>query len=149
MLEDEWHIVEPSEGTVELVEAINLLLPQLSQRAPLLTLERLAEFLAAPSTHLFVAANRQGKIGGMLTLVVFPILTGRRAWVEDVVVDVSSRGEGLGRLLTEGALRVAQELGVATVDLTSRPSRVAAHRLYESAGFGVRDTSVYRFVVEA
>ncbi|MGC9154245.1 MAG: GNAT family N-acetyltransferase [Ferrimicrobium sp.] len=149
MAVDEWQVIQPKEGNFELLQAINLLLPQLSQRAGSLTLERLDEVLAAPSSHLFVAVNRQGQIGAMLTLVVFPILTGQRAWVEDVVVDTSLRGKGLGRLLTQRALRAAEELGVATVDLTSRASRVAAHGLYESVGFVVRDTSVYRFVVEA
>lgn len=145
----EWRIEQPSEGTPELVEAINRLLPQLSERAAPITATGLNEMINAPSSHLLVARRDDGWVAGMLTLVVFPILTGQRAWIEDVVVDGTLRGAGLGRMLTERAIVLARELGVATVDLTSRSSRVAAHRLYESVGFVVRDTSVYRFVVEA
>ncbi len=145
----EWRIEQPVRSTPELVLAINQLLPQLSQRASPITLESLDEMITAPSSHLFVAQDSDGRVGGMLTLVVFPILTGQRAWIEDVVVDTAVRGAGLGRLLTQKAIMLASELGVTTVDLTSRSGRVAAHRLYESVGFVVRDTSVYRFVVEA
>jgi len=145
----DWHVEQPTQATQELVVAINRLLPQLSSRASFVTSEGLQEVLSAPSSHLYIARHSSGVIGGMLTLVVFPILTGWRAWVEDVVVDSELRGEGVGRLLTEHAIAQARNLGVATVDLTSRSTRVAAHGLYESVGFVVRDTSVYRFVVEA
>ncbi len=144
-----WRVERATEVTDDLAQAINRLLPQLSTRAPLVTSERLREVLEAPSSHLYLAISDTGLVGGMLTLVVFPILTGWRAWVEDVVVDREFRGEGVGRLLTEHAIEKARQLGVATVDLTSRSTRVAAHGLYESVGFVVRDTSVYRFVVEA
>jgi ribosomal protein S18 acetylase RimI-like enzyme len=82
---------------------------------------------------------------GMLTLVMFPIPTGLRAWIEDVVVDESARGQGVGAALTREAIRLAQAKGVRTVDLTSRPSREAANRLYERLGFELRDTKAYRY----
>ena len=86
-----------------------------------------------------------GRIVGTLTLVIFRIPTATRAWIEDVVVDGAARGRGVGEALTLAAVKLAKERGAKTVDLTSRRSRQAAHRLYEKAGFHVRDTSVYRF----
>ena len=84
-------------------------------------------------------------IAGLLTLVVFPIPTGLRAWIEDVVVDESARGQGVGAALTNEAIRIAGEQGARTVDLTSRPSRAAANRLYERLGFTVRESKVFRW----
>ena len=85
---------------------------------------------------------------GSLTLVVFPIPTGIRAWIEDVVVDDAARGRGVGEELNRFALDLAGRLGARTVDLTSRPSREAANRLYQRIGFEARDTNVYRFSLE-
>jgi ribosomal protein S18 acetylase RimI-like enzyme len=79
---------------------------------------------------------------------MFPIPTAFRAWIEDVIVDDSARGRGVGMLLTEEALERARQAGARTVDLTTRPSRVAAGRLYERAGFTQRDTRVYRYTFE-
>jgi ribosomal protein S18 acetylase RimI-like enzyme len=85
---------------------------------------------------------------GTLTLVMFPIPTGLRAWIEDVVVDEKARRHGTGQVLSETAVRLAREAGARTVDLTSRPSRQAAGRLYERIGFVQRDSRVYRYAVE-
>jgi len=78
-------------------------------------------------------------------LVTFLIPTGRRALIEDVVVDESVRGLGIGVALTTAALDHARSVGVTTVDLTSRPARVAANALYKKVGFTQRETNVYRF----
>jgi ribosomal protein S18 acetylase RimI-like enzyme len=85
---------------------------------------------------------------GSLTLAMFRIPTGVRAWIEDVVVDESARGRGVGEALTQEALGRARAAGARTVELTSRPSREAANRLYLRLGFEVRDTNVYRFSLE-
>ena len=82
---------------------------------------------------------------GSLTLVTFRIPTGMRAWIEDVVVDESARGAGVGEALNVAALEVARQRGCKTVDLTSRPSREAANRLYQRLGFKPRDTNIYRY----
>jgi ribosomal protein S18 acetylase RimI-like enzyme len=86
-----------------------------------------------------------GRIVGMLTLIVFRIPTGVRAWIEDVVVDETVRGRGVGEGLSQEAVRRAVELGARTVELTSRPSREAANRLYQRLGFALRDSNVYRY----
>ena len=81
----------------------------------------------------------------MLTLVVFRIPTGVRAWIEDVVVDETMRGRGVGEALSQEAVRRAIGAGARTIDLTSRPSREAANRLYQRLGFTLRDSNVYRY----
>jgi ribosomal protein S18 acetylase RimI-like enzyme len=129
--------------TDEDVAAVNRLLPQLSRSAPPLdaaTLER----IATRDGNTLLAARSAGKILGVLTLVTFPIPTGTRAWIEDVVVDEAARGQGAGEALTREAIRLAKAAGARTIDLSSRPSREAAHRLYLRLGFEVRDTSMYR-----
>jgi ribosomal protein S18 acetylase RimI-like enzyme len=134
-------------STSELVEAFARLLPQLSTSAPPPTQESLATIIAAPSNTVLIARDSTagGRIVGTLTLVIFPIPTALRAWIEDVVVDREARGRGVGEALTTLAVNIAKQRGAKTVDLTSGQSRQAGHRLYEKAGFHVRDTSVYRY----
>ena len=133
-----------SEVTDEVVEAFGRLLPQLSRSAPPLDAAALTKIASAPAITLLVART-DGVITGTLTLAMFPIPTGIRAWIEDVVVDDAARGQGAGAALTNEALRVARAAGARTVDLTSRPSRAAAGRLYERLGFEIRDTRTYRY----
>jgi len=134
-------------ATAEVIEAFARLLPQLSSSATTLGSESLSEIIAAPHNTVLLARDPSagGRIVGTLTLVIFRIPTAIRAWIEDVVVDDVARGRGVGEALTLAAVKLAKERGAKTVDLTSRRSRQAAHRLYEKAGFHVRDTSVYRF----
>lgn len=152
-----------------LFKAVQRLLPQLSSSAGPAEREHVAEIVASPATVLLVARagpegtgegdGPEGKsegggpqatsdgddIVGMLTLVVFRIPTGVRAWVEDVVVDRACRGQGIGEALLRKAVEVASAHGARTVDLTSRPARESANRLYQRAGFEQRDTNVYRY----
>ncbi len=127
----------------ELAEAVGRLFPQLSSSSPP-ELSELVEIVSSPTTALLVARD-DGVVVGMLTLVVFRIPSGLRAWIEDVVTDVSARGKGVGLALVQRALGIAWERGCVSVDLTSRPSREAANRLYRRAGFVQRETNVYRF----
>jgi ribosomal protein S18 acetylase RimI-like enzyme len=134
-----------SEVTPELVAAFNCLLPELSSSASLLTAKELMEIVTSPCATLFVAIDQSGNIFGFLTLVVFRIPTGLRAWVEDVVVSSKARGQGIGAALCKHALEHAKLSGAVSVDLTSRPSREAANLLYQKLGFTRRETNVYRF----
>ncbi|MDO4887433.1 MAG: GNAT family N-acetyltransferase [Actinomycetaceae bacterium] len=140
-----------SQASPELVEAINALIPQLSTSTPALSASEVEQLLNQPSTYLFVFRSEQGDdagaILGMLTLATFRIPTGVRAWIEDVVVDGKARGQGAGQKLVEAAVDHARSIGAKTVDLTSRPSREAANRLYQRAGFQARQTNVYRYSV--
>lgn len=133
--------------TDELVAAMRALIPQLSSSSPPPDRQRLAEIVGSPACHLLLASDSERVLGSM-TLVVFPIPTGVRAWIEDVVVDSRARGRGVGEALNRRAIEIATERGARTVDLTSRPSREAANRLYKRLGFVERDTNVYRLVPE-
>lgn len=129
--------------TDEDVHAINQLLTQLSKTAPPLDAAALQQIATWNGNSLLVA-RAAGEIVGMLTLVMFPIPTGLRVRIEDVVVDDSARGQGVGAALSREAIRLAKAAGARTIDLTSRPSRESANRLYERLGFRLRDTRVYR-----
>jgi len=131
------------EVTDEDVKAINHLLPQLSKSAAPLDAGAVQRMATWDGSSLLVA-RAAGEIIGMLTLVSFPIPTGLRAWIEDVVVDEAARGRGVGAALTHEAVRLARAAGARTIDLTSRPSRESANRLYERLGFELRDSRVYR-----
>ncbi len=137
-------IYEAVECDGEIVAAVQGLVPQLSTSAVVPSLEQVAELCSAEATVLLLA-RLDGAIVGMLVLVLFRLPTGMRAWIEDVVVDGSVRGEGVGEALTREALERAVAAGAVTVDLTSRPSRAAAVRLYERMGFERRQTGVYRW----
>jgi ribosomal protein S18 acetylase RimI-like enzyme len=136
-----------TEVTTELTAALVTLIPQLSSSADPVTEDVLRRVLADPAITMFVA-HHEGIIVGSLTLAVFTIPTGSRAWIEDVVVDESARGLGAGEALTLAALDAAKAKGATSVDLTSRPSREAANRLYLRMGFVARETNVYRFSLE-
>jgi ribosomal protein S18 acetylase RimI-like enzyme len=133
--------------TDEVVEAFARLVPQLSKTSVPPDRAALDRIVSSPAVTLLVART-DGKISGTLTLVMFPIPTGMRAWIEDVVVDEAAGRKGIGTELSREALRIAQQAGARTVDLTSRPSRVAAGRLYERIGFQPRETRVYRYLVQ-
>ncbi|HEX3254755.1 MAG TPA: GNAT family N-acetyltransferase [Gaiellaceae bacterium] len=139
------HVTQATRVSDELVEAFARLVPQLSSSASPPTREQLDAMISSPATTLLLARDDQDRIIGSLTLAMFRAPTGVRAWIEDVVVEAEARGQGIGEALVAEAVRVASEAGARTVDLTSRPSRDAANRLYEKAGFEMRDTNVYRF----
>ena len=136
-----------TEVTDEVVEAFGRLLPQLSSSAKPLDAAAIAALASSPEVTVLLARS-DGRIAGTLSLVIFRIPTGLRAWIEDVVVDEAASRQGIGTMLTREAIRLAREAGVRTVDLSTRPSRVAAGRLYEREGFKQRDTRMYRYAIE-
>jgi ribosomal protein S18 acetylase RimI-like enzyme len=137
-------VEEVNEVTDELVDAVRRLLPQLSGSAPPLGPGDLTRILGHQAITLLVP-RIDGTIAGMLTLVTFPLATGLRARIEDVVVDEAARGQGVGTALTMAAVAIGQRQGAQSIDLTSRASRVAANRLYQGLGFERRDSNVYRY----
>lgn len=138
-------VEEVTAATPDVVAALAALVPELSGSAPPLTAEAVAGIVDSPATVLLIARDGPGgAILGSLTLVVFSAPTGPRAWIEDVVVAPGTRGRGIGAGLVLDALDRAKATGCRTVDLTSRPSRQAANRLYVRLGFERRETNVYR-----
>ncbi|HYK68480.1 MAG TPA: GNAT family N-acetyltransferase [Streptosporangiaceae bacterium] len=140
-------IEELTDVTDEVVEAFSRLLPQLSTSAKPLDAAAIRTVVSSPSVTVLLARD-EGKIIGSLSLVVFRIPTAVRAWVEDVVVDQAAGRKGTGTALVQEAVERAKAAGARTVDLTTRPARVAAGNLYEKVGFQQRDTRVYRYSFE-
>lgn len=140
-------VFEITQVTDEIVEAFQRLIPQLSSSNPPPTRAELEEIVASPASVLLGVRDpeRDNILVGSLTLALFRVPTGVRAWIEDVVVDGGSRGKGIGEALTRAAIERARQEGAVTVDLTSRPSREAANRLYVRVGFVVRHTNIYRY----
>lgn len=122
-------------------EQIAALVAQLTSKE--IDAARFDEVAQSTESQLF-AARRNGRIVGVLVLALYPTLTGRKAWIEDVVVDSAERGAGIGRALVERAIEEASARGASSVDLTSNPSREAAHRLYLACGFEKRATTPFR-----
>ncbi|MFI6857406.1 GNAT family N-acetyltransferase [Streptomyces sp. NPDC050416] len=133
-------IRDPSE---ELLDAFGRLLPQLSTTARPLDRAAVDRMVRCDAVTVLVA-RAGGVIVGTLTLALLPLPSGLRGRVEDVVVDDAARGQGVAGLLIEEAVRIAREAGARTVDLTSRPDRAAANRLYERLGFRARESTVHR-----
>jgi ribosomal protein S18 acetylase RimI-like enzyme len=142
-------ITEVVTVTPQIVAAFERLIPQLSSSNPPPTAAELEALVASEASTLLVAVDDDGTVLGSLTLAMFRIPTGLRAWIEDVVVDDAARGRGVGEALNRAALDRAREAGAATVDLTSRPTREAANRLYRRLGFEARETNVYRYRLES
>jgi ribosomal protein S18 acetylase RimI-like enzyme len=138
-------IDEATEVSEELVAAIGALVGQLSRSASPPSALEVEEIVRSPACRLLLARSEADAIVGTLTLVLFRIPTGVRARIEDVVVDTAARGQGVGEELSKAAIHLAEQAGARTVDLTSRPSREAANRLYRRLGFVERESTVYRF----
>lgn len=130
--------------TEEMVAAFERLIPQLSSSSPPPGRQALAAIVADPNSALFLA-RIDGRVIGSLTLALYRIPTGLKAWIEDVVVEESARGRGVGAALSQAAVEEARRRGAKNVSLSSRPSREAANRLYQRLGFRPRDTNVYRY----
>lgn len=135
------------EASDEVVAAMARLLPQLSSSAGSIKREALTRVVMCRTNHVLVARDAN-VIVGTLTLTLVPLITGMRARIEDVVVDEAARGRGVGASLTEEAIRIARDAGARTINLTSRPERAAANRLYERLGFQQRESQVYRLTLE-
>ncbi len=132
----------------ELIAAFERPSPQLLSANPPPAASVLEAIVGSESSTLLVARDGDDNIVGSMTLAMFRIPTGLRAWIEDVVVDNEARGMGVGKRINERALEIAREAGATTVDLTSRPTREAANRLYQRMGFVARETNVYRYTFD-
>lgn len=132
-----------------LVEAFSRLIPQLSSSSPPPTAAELLSIIDNPNSVLFIAEldgdDDARSVVGSLTLAFYRIPTGLKAWIEDVVVDESARGLGVGEALNVAAIDESRQRGAKNVSLTSRSSRGAANRLYQRLGFEPYETNLYRF----
>ena len=120
------------------------LLPQLAPGSAPPDKDRFKKILSSASTHLFVGEDDK-RIVGIMIVVTYNLLSGSKVWIEDVVVDESQRGKGYGKSLMLFAIDFARSTGAESIDLTSRPSRTDANKLYLKLGFEIRQTNVYRY----
>ena len=140
-------IYEATQLTDNIVNAFNELLPQLNPNIKLPDRTTLEEIIGSADTKIFIASEEEKegeKIVGALTLVFQNTPSGSKAWIEDVVVSKESRGKGIGKLLMNHAIDYAEKIGTPHIDLTSRPDRIQANKLYQKLGFEKRETNVYR-----
>lgn len=140
---NEPRFIEIEDLKPDYLEAINRLIAQLSTSSHTFTEAELNSLIASPQSHLY-ALEYDEKIIGMVTLCIYQCPTGRKAWIEDVVVDQNHRGKGYGKLMVRKAMEECQNRGNVTLMLTSRPSRIVANQLYQSLGFAKRETNVYK-----
>lgn len=140
---NEPRFIEIEDLKPDYLEAINRLIAQLSTSSHTFTEAELNSLIASPQSHLY-ALEYDEKIIGMVTLCIYQCPTGRKAWIEDVVVDQNHRGKGYGKLMVRKAMEECQNRGNVTLMLTSRPSRIVANQLYQSLGFEKRETNFYK-----
>lgn len=138
-------IYEATEPSDLLAEAFARLLPQLSERMTAPDREAVARIVASPATRQLVAAAEDGRIVGLLSVALYDVPSGRKAWIEDVVVDGAARGCGAGDALVRAAVEHAARIGAGKVMLTSNPAREAARALYRKVGFEEVETTVFAF----
>lgn len=130
-----------------LYSSVLRLLPQLDPGLQPPSVEFFQNLLKSECIDFFIAESDEGVIAGILTLARYPNITGIKFWIEDVVVDNSFRGKGIGEMLTMAALDHARSVGAKEVKLTSRPSRIAANKLYRKLGFVQYETNVYKYII--
>ena len=137
-------VEQVKEVNKEIVQAIQYLIPQLTQFSPIPDEEALLKMVHSQTTSLWLARNEGGEIIAMLSLAIYRTTTGIHAWIEDVVVDQKARRQGVAGQLTQAALEFAQHNGAKAVSLTSRPEREAANQLYQKLGFELVRTNLFR-----
>ena len=141
---EEFTIIVPTTFDEQHYQGVVCLLAQLTTRCITLTPEMYHTLVEAPSSDLCLLVDNQAQVVGMLTLNTCMSPTGKRGWIEDVVVDEAYRGKALGRKLVDYAIGLARERGIQVLMLTSKPKRVAANALYRSVGFEPKETNVYK-----
>jgi ribosomal protein S18 acetylase RimI-like enzyme len=129
----------------EVYKVVLKLLPQLAPASELPSEDYFKGILGSKNTHFFIAELDNKNIIGILTIAVYNIPTGTKFWIEDVVVDETHRGKGYGKEIMLYAIGFARSAGAESIELTSRPSRIAANKLYQHLGFELRETNVYRY----
>ncbi|MFR0679326.1 GNAT family N-acetyltransferase [Dysgonomonas mossii] len=139
-------IKQIKEVTPDIVSAFSRLMPQLAPHLKAPLMEDLSHIVNDKNKYIFIASNPQ--IVGTITLVIVKIPSGTRAWIEDVVVDQHARGQSIGEKMLQYVIDFAKKLNVASINLTSSPSRIAANKLYQKLGFNLRETNVYRIDVD-
>ena len=136
-------IIEIKTYSQEYHEAMQRFLNQLTTSPMVLTESMFHQLLASENSHLFFIMKDE-QIAGMLTVGIYYSPTGGKAWIEDVVVDETFRGQGISKLLVAHAIEFVESKQIPLLMLTSNPKRIAANKLYQAMGFERKETNVYR-----
>jgi GNAT superfamily N-acetyltransferase len=139
-------IIKVTQYSEDVRQALNTLLPQLTPYASVVSEQALREIISAESTHLLLAIARE-RICGTATVVIMRVPTGKRARIEDMVVEEAMRGRGIAQELIAQAIQLARREGVRNIELTSHPSRKVAEALYRKMGFKRRETNTFNYPV--
>lgn len=137
---EELHTVTESQ-VKEIIQLMYELDPSIN-----VTAEMVRRAVEADNTHFFAVMGEEHIIG-CASLCVFDSPTGRKASIEDVVVASAYRGKHLGKQLMQHVIEYAKTLAPISLQLTSRPERAEANRLYQSLGFQRRETNAYRMEI--
>ena len=137
------HIIEVNTYSLEYQEAMQRFLDQLTSHPMTLTEPMFRQLLESANSHLFFLMKDE-QIAGMLTVGIYHSPTGGKAWIEDVVVDETFRGQGLSKLLVAHAIEFVKSKQIPLLMLTSNTKRIAANKLYQAMGFERKETNVYR-----
>lgn len=134
----------------EITKTVRLLAQQIDHNYKPLSHADVKEMLTSSNVcFLFFARDiSTNQVTGMIMLLVYRIPYTRKGYIEDLIVDESFRGRGIGKALLKKAVETAKAKGAAYLDLTSRPSRVESNDLYEKFGFQKRETNVYRLIFD-
>ena len=91
-----------------------------------------------------LVAERDGRIIGLLTLHITPVLhrAGSVGRVTTLVVEKTAQGQGVGSALMDEAERRLWDAGCVLVEVTSNRKRTDAHAFYEKLGY---EKTSYRF----
>ena len=136
-------IIEIKTYSPEYHEAMQRFLNQLTTSPMVLTESMFHQLLDSENSHLFFIIKDE-QIVGMLTVGIYHSPTGGKAWIEDVVVDETFRGQGLSKVLAAHAIEFVKSQQIPLLMLTSNPKRIAANKLYQAMGFERKETNVYR-----
>ena len=136
-------IIEIKTYSPEYHEAMQRFLDQLTTSPMVLTESMFHQLLDSENSHLFFIMKEE-QIAGMLTVGIYYSPTGGKAWIEDVVVDETFRGQGLSKVLVAHAIEFVKSQQIPLLMLTSNPKRIAANKLYQAMGFERKETNVYR-----
>ena len=139
-------IIEIKTYSPEYLEAMQRFLDQLTTNPMVLTESMFQQLLESENSHLFFIMKDE-QIAGMLTVGIYHSPTGGKAWIEDVVVDETFRGQGLSKLLVAHAIEFVKSQQIPSLMLTSNPKRIAANKLYQAMGFERKETNVYRMKI--
>ena len=137
------NIIEINTYSAEYHEAMQRFLDQLTTHPMTLTETMFRQLIDSENSHLFFLM-KEGQIAGMLTVGIYYSPTGGKAWIEDVVVDETFRGQGLSKQLVAHAIEFVKSQQIPSLMLTSNPKRIAANKLYQAMGFSQKETNVYR-----